>query len=192
MPVLLENKLKQALLDYSKTRDEVLKSTIIEYITTADISELRTTLYDALVLPQGKSDTIAGEMIRAVNRIGYRFFNDGEVYFAGYGLETVGSPAIYLSELNPALETLIIKVYPENYTVSTNKDMSYQNFITTLETRVIAIIQKTPELVLRRNTTDSATAYQVQAEETFEVYDEILFGDDDTSTVMSKIFKEVD
>lgn len=35
-------------------------------------------LYDELVPERGKADSVAGEMLRAAGRIGYRYYNDGE------------------------------------------------------------------------------------------------------------------
>lgn len=172
-----DNKLKNALNEYVKTKDEELKNKIITYIQKTDIKELREVIFDALVPNSGKADTIAGEMIRAVNRIGYRYFNDGDVYFAGYGLETAGSSAIYLSKISKALETLLVRLYPENYLVSASAEKSYKNFITTLETRIIKMIQSSPELILKRNTVNSATDYKVEAENVFSSYDEIMNDD---------------
>jgi len=46
--------------------------------------------FDALVPQSGKCDTLAGELIRAVNKIEYRWFNDGDRFFEDYGIETCG------------------------------------------------------------------------------------------------------
>lgn len=53
-------------------------------------------LSDALMKPSGKSDTIGGELIRAVNRICYRFYNDGDVIGCGYGNETCNAAGRYI------------------------------------------------------------------------------------------------
>lgn len=46
--------------------------------------------------PMGKSDTVRGELIRAVNKIGYRFYNDGDMLGIGYGNETCNAAGRYL------------------------------------------------------------------------------------------------
>lgn len=45
-------------------------------------------LFDGLVPMSGKADSLAGELVRAASRIGYRFFNDGDQLGIGYGRET--------------------------------------------------------------------------------------------------------
>ena len=47
-------------------------------------------LFDALVPDSGKCETLAGELVRAANRIEYRWFNDGDRFFEDYGIETCG------------------------------------------------------------------------------------------------------
>jgi len=53
-------------------------------------------LYDKLVKGSGKSDTVEGEILRAVNRIIYRWGNDGDYFWKGYGAETAGPAISYL------------------------------------------------------------------------------------------------
>lgn len=42
-------------------------------------------LFAELVPASGKADTVAGEIVRAVSRIGYRNYNDGDHIGVGYG-----------------------------------------------------------------------------------------------------------
>ena len=37
-------------------------------------------LFKELVPETGKADSLAGELVRAMSRIGYRFYNDGDIY----------------------------------------------------------------------------------------------------------------
>ena len=55
-------------------------------------------LFDQLVPPSGKADTVAGEIVRAAMRIGYRKFNDGDHIGVSYGKETCNPAARYLME----------------------------------------------------------------------------------------------
>ena len=54
-------------------------------------------LFDVLVPASGKSNNLAGELIRAVNKIEYRWFNDGDRWFEDYGIETCGQPAYFIT-----------------------------------------------------------------------------------------------
>ena len=53
-------------------------------------------LFDKLVANSGASETVEGEILRAVNRIIYRWGNDGDYFWTGYGAETVGPAMAYL------------------------------------------------------------------------------------------------
>jgi len=66
-------------------------------------------LYDELVPGSGKADTVEGEMLRAINRIVYRYYNDGDEYHTGYGTETAG----------PAHSYLVNAPHPIRYEVTT-------------------------------------------------------------------------
>ena len=57
-------------------------------------------LFDKLVPGSGNSDTIEGEMLRAINRIVYRFYNDGDFFYRGYGAETAGPAHSFLINSN--------------------------------------------------------------------------------------------
>jgi len=46
--------------------------------------------FSELVSRSGAADTIEGELVRAVNKIIYRWYNDGDKFFDGYGVETAG------------------------------------------------------------------------------------------------------
>lgn len=51
---------------------------------------------DKLMKPVGKSDTVGGELVRAVNRICGRYNNDGDVIGIGYGNETCNAAGRYI------------------------------------------------------------------------------------------------
>lgn len=56
-------------------------------------------LHEELVPFTGKAPTVAGEIIRAVSRIGYRFYNDGDHLGVGYGKETCNPAGRYLMRI---------------------------------------------------------------------------------------------
>jgi hypothetical protein len=56
-------------------------------------------LFNELVPSSGNCNTLEGEVIRAVNKIDYRFWNDGDYPTVGYGVETSG-PALVFLKLN--------------------------------------------------------------------------------------------
>ena len=59
------------------------------------------TLFEELVPMSGKADSLAGELVRAASRIGYRFFNDGDQLGIGYGKETCNPAGRFLLKKAP-------------------------------------------------------------------------------------------
>ncbi|MBR0221232.1 MAG: hypothetical protein IJQ63_05620 [Synergistaceae bacterium] len=53
-------------------------------------------LFDELVPSSGAADSLAGELVRAVSRIGYRYYNDGDWLGIDGGRETVNPAARFL------------------------------------------------------------------------------------------------
>ena len=81
-------------------------------------------LYDALVPGQGKADTIQDETLRAINRIVYRYYNDGDKYFEGYGTETAGPAHSFLINANHPLRSAMVKIFNEP-----SNDSSYERML---------------------------------------------------------------
>lgn len=56
------------------------------------------TAFDLLVPESGKCETLAGEMVRAMMRLLYRDYNDGDLFYESYGLEVAAPAAAFLME----------------------------------------------------------------------------------------------
>jgi hypothetical protein len=68
----------------------------------ADNQDAFSKIFDEEVPSQGPAKTMYGEVIRAINRLCYRFWNDGDRFFEGYGIETCGDAALWLMDNAPA------------------------------------------------------------------------------------------
>lgn len=79
-----------------------------ESVDKEELKEINEDLYSILVPPSDNADTVAGEMLRAINKIIYRRFNDGDIAGQGYGREVVNPCVRYLNSL-----CLSIKVTPK-------------------------------------------------------------------------------
>lgn len=79
--------------------DEVIERVKKGTVNTDKDSEI---LFDALVPSTGHADNLGGELLRAAERIAYRYYNDGDRAGEGYGRETV----------NPAVRYMIYAVRP--------------------------------------------------------------------------------
>lgn len=106
-------------------------------------------LFDELVPMNGKADTVAGEIVRAINRIVYRNWNDGDHLGVGYGKETC----------NPAGRFLAAKcgrkVAEAVYTIwGVEWDDHYDRGLEVLMADVVEFLDQHPELKTTPNTED--------------------------------------
>lgn len=69
-----------------------------DYVEDNDINSIMSELFDAFVPSSGSAKNLGGELIRAIERIRYRDYNDGDKFYEGYGLETCGSCAAFIAE----------------------------------------------------------------------------------------------
>lgn len=77
---------------YSKVIDSVKEV----LATSSEPHEALQVLFDELVPASGPADTVAGELVRAMMKILYRDWNDGDVFYEGYGIETCGPAVSYI------------------------------------------------------------------------------------------------
>ena len=73
-----------------------------------DLEERNNALYANLVPSMGNAGTMEGEILRAINKIVYRYYNDGDKYFEGYGCETAGPCHAFLVDDTPIGNSLKI------------------------------------------------------------------------------------
>ena len=101
-----------------------------------------------LMPPSGKADTVAGEIIRAADRIHYRWWNDGDKINVGYGKETCNGTARYLEKIRGS-------EFPvEVWNGSLGED-AYTEFTENLVAEMYAFIKAHPELETTPNSEDS-------------------------------------
>ena len=119
-------------------------------------------LFDELVPRSGKSESLAGEIVRATARIGYRYFNDGDRIGQGYGKETCNPAARFL--LNRSSEDIadLVKLM---WQPITNHD--YESLLDDLTGAVVQYINDHPEL------------REQETEDMFDYYDADEDRDDD-------------
>jgi len=108
-----------------KTNEEV--NTINEFVGK-ELEARNNPLYDKLVAGMGKSETVEGEMLRAINRIAYRYYNDGDEYMTGYGTETAGPAHSFLVNANHPLKSAMIKIFKDG----TNYEQTIKDALDTI------------------------------------------------------------
>jgi len=80
-------------MDVTKMADHIRKKVVeSDDWASQEFADLET----KLVPDSGAADTVEGELIRAVGKLIYRYYNDGDYYYEGYGSETAGPSAAFL------------------------------------------------------------------------------------------------
>ena len=105
--------------------------------------------FEQLVPSQGKADTVAGEMVRAMMRILYRDYNDGDRFFEGYGIETCADAVAYLCDVDPDLEDDFAGVAERNL-----EGNAYTREIKKISDKVLDYLYANPNLFTENNTAD--------------------------------------
>ena len=98
-------------------------------------------LFDELVPRSGKSESLAGEIVRATARIGYRYFNDGDHIGIGYGKETCNAAARFL--LNKAGDEVACIV---KQLWGLDNESDYAVLLDSLTSAVVSYVNDHPEL----------------------------------------------
>lgn len=100
-----------------------------------------TALFDELVPPSGASSSIAGELVRAISKIGYRLYNDGDLIGIGYGNETCNAPARFLIANLPKKGVEIVSCMWGNH-----DEPAYEKLLEELEQFIVDYIEEVPAL----------------------------------------------
>lgn len=107
-------------------------------------------LFEKLVPDSGRADTVAGEIVRAVSRIGFRWNNDGDQIGVGYGRETCNPAARYLiAKADDKVVDIIYDMWGANMT-----DREYDEHLQKLCAAALNYLDSSPELETTPNTED--------------------------------------
>lgn len=99
-------------------------------------------LFEELVPLSGKAENRAGEMIRAISRIGHRFYNDGDMIGIDYGKETCNPAARYLMKYgDEAVDAAFDDLHGWWM-----KETEYEAFLDKLAAAVLNQVESHPEL----------------------------------------------
>lgn len=122
-------------------------------------------LFEEFVPASGKAPTVAGEIVRAINRISYRNWNDGDHIGVGYGRETCNPAARYLgAKCGEEVASLISAIW------GIENDKAYDLILGQLEAEVVKYLERNPELKAAENREDMFD-YR-NADEDVDTYDE--------------------
>lgn len=103
-------------------------------------------LFDKYVPDSGQAKTVGGEIVRAINRVLYRYWNDGDMVGIGDGILTCNCSYRYLEDKVPS--------FPELYCFGDER--KYENALQFATHTVLTFLEKHPELFETPNDTDSS------------------------------------
>ena len=129
--------------------------------TDEEIDNFYEELFDKYVPACGKAKTVGGEIVRAVSRIHYRFYNDGDFAGYGYGIETAGSPCSYLSDVLCEDVDDIDKLLDNLTSITPEEDheKDYTNALYALEKEIASYLKEHPEVFEAENEYDMLMYY---------------------------------
>ena len=125
-------------------------------------------LTDKYMSDEGKCETVAGEMLRAYNRVVYRYFNDGDVAGEGYGRETVNPALRYLFSQLPSIKHFFeINYYDKSIDFF---DYDYETILNKIGFMILDHFEKRPELFTLTNFDDMLN-FAVDSDREYDDYD---------------------
>ena len=130
-------------------------------------------LFEELVPASGKADSLAGELVRATSRIGYRFYNDGDQLGVGYGKETCNPAGRFLIKKAPKEIGDLVAALWGMY----NED-GYEAVLDVLVGKVADYVDANPDL--RSQPTEDMFDYYDKYEDVDDSWEEDEIYDDDS------------
>jgi hypothetical protein len=122
--------------------------------------------FDELVPSSGQAGTVNGEIVRAANRIGYRWYNDGDKFYDGYGTETAGPAMAFLTkhnEIDPQIRDAFKRI--ERAAVGTSSDKEYEKFLEELFTLAVRHVEMIPNSKTNVDLFDYDSDYEDEEDE---------------------------
>ena len=129
--------------------------------------------FNELVPPSGKAGTVNGEIVRAANRIGYRWYNDGDKFFEGYGTETAGPAMAFLvkhGEIDGQIQDAFRRM--ERAVVGTNSDKQYEKFLEALFKYAVRHVEMIPNSKTNADLFDYDSDYEDEEDDDSWGYDD--------------------
>ena len=132
-------------------------------------------LFDKLVPGSGAAKTVEGELMRAINRLVYRWYNDGDYFYKGYGAETAGPAHSFLVNSNQIpfdLQSTLAMTF--NKAMDAPED-GYERLIKFALEKVVDHVEATPKddyTPLEKEMYDFESEFEDDEEDYDDYYDE--------------------
>ena len=182
----IDNAIEKARLVFNQPMDydtAVGKVNEIDEYLSGDLEKRNEPLFDKLVPSNGDSKFVEGEMIRAMNRIVYRWYNDGDKFWQGYGTETAGPAHSFLvnsNEVPKDIQRTLEKLF--DAVVGKYEDAVYEKMLNDLGEIIISYVEGVPEedyKPLQQGMFNYDSEYQDEEEDEDDYYDDYEEEEDD-------------
>ena len=107
-------------MDNFDLRKYLAEGKLVKEFVGKELEDRNEKFFD-LVPGMGAAETVEGEMLRAINKIVYRWGNDGDEYHTGYGTETAGPAHSFLVNSNNPKQSALKYIF--------NKGTDYEQTI---------------------------------------------------------------
>ena len=162
---------------------ELKEANILKEFLKGALKDRNQVLFDKLVPGQGASKFAEGEMIRALNRLVYRWYNDGDRFWEGYGTETAGPAHSFLvnsDQINRGEQRKLEALF--DAVVGEYRDEVYEKMLNEVAELVLSYIEGIPEdqyEELGREMFDFEPEYEEEEEDDDDYYDDYEDEDDE-------------
>ena len=160
-------------MDNFDLRKYLAKGRLLKEFIGGELEDRNEPLYDELVPVSGDAETLEGEMLRAINKIIYRYYNDGDKYYEGYGTETAGPAHSFLINANHPLKAMMNKLFREFVS-----DSEYKKMLNDILKAILDHIES-KQGEYTKNTLGSMFDYESEYEDDDEDYDDYYDEEDD-------------
>lgn len=150
-PIYVESEQEEIPSKNENIQYEEIGEELHSMLSTGDsIEEILQYLWDELVPESGASDTVAGELVRAIMELLYQAKANKYFFFEGAGLDRCGSSAQYLKD--NGYEDDFSFIYENIYSI----DMpQYREWLMALANKILINIDENTDLINKKNSTNS-------------------------------------
>jgi len=159
------------------------ENTINEFVSK-ELEARNEPLYNKLVPGQGDAETVEGEMLRAINRLIYRWYNDGDKYYEGYGTETAGPAHSFLVNARHPQREAMNQLFKEFIS-----DDEYEKMLNDILDVILDHIESR-QGKYTKNTLGGIFNYEPEFEDEEDDYDEYDYDDEDDDYFQESINEE--
>ena len=139
-------------------------------------------LFKQLVPSSGAAETVEGELIRAINRLIYRFYNDGDYFYKGYGAETAGPAHSFLVNSNQIpfdLQSTLTSTF--NKAIDAPEE-GYERLIKFALEKILDHVEATPideYTPLKKEMFDFESEFEDEEEDDYDFYSDDEYEEED-------------